>query len=293
MNEQRRTLLLMVGFAVLWTLVEMIAARLVAAYSAYQVVWIRYGVHLALMLAWWGWRRDAASLIRTRRPAFQLARSALMFVMPVSWFVGTQAGVPIGTTMAIFWLAPLWTLAAAAWFLRERAGALTWAVALAASAGAAIFQRPLLLPPRGWLLIAPLAMGLSFGLYVVMTRSLRDEPTRANLFYTALGVFALLTPVQPFVWITPGMGDLARFVAVGGLGCVGLFLLDRVAALVPLTATAPALFLPVALLIALSLSLNQVAFSRGNFAALCLTSLPLVLLFIARPAPPVSQAQAA
>jgi drug/metabolite transporter (DMT)-like permease len=205
---------------------------------------------------------------------FQLARSALMFIMPISWFLGTQAGVPIGTTMAIFWLAPVWTLAGAALFLRERASALTWGAALAAAAGAAIFHRPLSMPARGWLLIAPLAMGLSFGLYVVMTRSLRDEPTRANLFYTALGVFVLLTPVQPFVWITPGVGDLMRFAAVGGLGWVGLAVLDRVTAMAPVSTTAPMLFLQVALSIGLGLALGSVWLSRSSIVALGLTSSP-------------------
>ena len=288
MSAERRGMLLMIAFVVLWTLVELVAARLVAAYTAYQVVWMRYGVHLALMWAWWGWR-EPASLVRTRRPGFQLARSALMFVMPISWFLGTQAGVPIGTTMALFWLAPLMTLAAAAFWLREPAGARTWAVALVAATGAALFYLPLKLPERNWLLLAPMAMGLSFALYLVMTRSLRTEPRRANLFYTALGVFVLLTPVQPFIWVTPGWGDLARFVAVGVIGYLTLLVLDRLAAAAPWSVTAPACFLQLALSIGLGLALGHFAFDGANLAALALTCAPLALLFAARPAAQVRQ----
>ncbi len=288
MSAERRGVLLMIAFVVLWTLVELIAARLISAYTAYQVVWMRYGVHLLLMLAWWGWR-DPGSLVRTRRPRFQLARSVLMFVMPVSWFLGTQAGVSLGTTMALFWLAPLLTLAAAALWLRERAGPLVWIVTLAAAAGTTLFYRPLPLPASTALLLAPLAMGGSLALYLVMTRSLRDEPLRANLFYTALGVFVLLTPVQPFVWITPGWGDLARVVAVGVFGYFCLMVLDRMAAAAPLSLTAPGMFFQVALSIALGAALGHSALGSSALAAFVLTLAPLVLLLTLRTAPVARQ----
>ena len=100
MSTERRSMLLMITFVALWTLVEATAANLLNKYTAYQIVWTRYAVHLALMLALWGWR-DPASLWRTRRPGFQIARSSLMMVMPVSWFLGSQSGVPMGTTMRV------------------------------------------------------------------------------------------------------------------------------------------------------------------------------------------------
>ena len=61
-----------------------------------------------------------------------------------------------------------------------------------------------------------------------MTRSLRGESTRVNLFYTAAGVFAALTPAVPFVWITPDLHDLVLLTGVGLIGLLGLFILDRV-----------------------------------------------------------------
>jgi len=241
MSTERRSMLLMITFVALWTLVEATAANLLNRYTAYQIVWTRYAVHLALMLALWGWR-DPASLWRTRRPGFQIARSSLMLVMPVSWFLGSQSGVPMGTTMAIFWLSPLMILGAAMLFLGERVSPLAWAVSALATVGSVVLLTPAP-PPRLWLLLAPLAMGLSFALYVVMTRSLRDEPMRANLFYTAFGVFVLLSPVLPFVWITPSAADISRLVAVGLLGYLTLLALDRAAAAAPVSVAAPLCFL--------------------------------------------------
>jgi drug/metabolite transporter (DMT)-like permease len=274
-------MLLMVTFVALWTLVELIAASLLTTYTAYQVVWTRYAVHLVLMLALWGWR-EPRSLVRTGRPGFQLARSALMLVMPISWFVGTQAGVPMGTTMAVFWFSPLMILVAAMLFLGERASPLAWGVCTLATAGAlALFApRPL---PEPWLLVAPLAMGLSFALYVVMTRSLRGEPLRANLFYTAFGVFALLTPVLPFVWVTPSSGDLARLIVVGVLGYFTLLALDRMAAAAPLTVATPLIFLQLSLTVALGLVLGHLPADRRSAVALALVSVPAIMFWAHAP----------
>jgi len=61
-----------------------------------------------------------------------------MLVMPVSWFLGTRSGVPMGTTMAIFWLSPLMILGAAMLFLGERVSPLAWAVSAIAAVGGAV-----------------------------------------------------------------------------------------------------------------------------------------------------------
>lgn len=279
MTGSRRSMWLMIAFVLLWTLVELVAASLLARYTVYQIVWTRYAVHLLLMLALWGWR-DPLGLVRTRRPSFQLARSGLMLVMPVSWFVGTQAGVPLDTTMGIFWCAPLMILGAAMLFLGERVPPAAWGLSILGAVGGLLLFAP---EPLGTLhpawLLAPLAMGLSFALYVVMTRSLRDEPLRANLFYTAFGVFALLTPVQPFVWITPGAGDLARLVAVGLLGFLTLLALDRMAAAAPVSVATPLVFLQLSLTIVLGLALGQVTPDLRSAVALVLVSVPALVLW--------------
>ena len=93
MNATRRGMLCMIAFALLWALVEVFASWLSRPYSPYQVVWARYGSHLAIMLAIWGWR-DPLVLVRTRRPALQIARSLLMLVMPAAWIFHYNAALP-------------------------------------------------------------------------------------------------------------------------------------------------------------------------------------------------------
>ncbi|HEX4447053.1 MAG TPA: hypothetical protein VH044_09960, partial [Polyangiaceae bacterium] len=210
------------------------------------LVFMRYVVHVAFMFVVWG-RRDPASLWRTRRPVYQLARSSLMLVMPASFLFGIQRGVDERTIMAIFWLSPLLILALAGALLRERASLPVWTAALLASAGARLALGSGPMPPLP-LLVLPVAMAASFGVYVVMTRSLRTETTRANLFYTAFGVVVLLAPFVPRIWITPTVTELLLMIVVGVLGFAGLYALDRATEAAPVAASAPLLYVQVPLM---------------------------------------------
>lgn len=247
MSPARRSALHALAFVVLWSAVETIAGGVLRAYSPYQVVFTRYVVHLALAAALWA-RGDPASLLRTRRPGYQLVRSLLMLVMPASWVMAGERGVPIDTTLAVFWLSPLLILLFARLALGERSPRSAWILAAIASAGAIALHRPRELPPLA-LLPLPLAMGVSFSLYVAMTRALRSEPLRANLTHTALWVALPLSFAMPRLWTTPSPRDLAVMIAIGVLGFATLWALDRMAAAAPLAAAAPvvALQAPIAL----------------------------------------------
>lgn len=248
MTGHLRSTYYMTGFVFLWAFIELMGAVLLARYSAFQVVWTRYLVHLGLMAMIFGWRAPG-SLLRTRRPGFQLLRSLMMLIMPASWVFA--AWMDAGRTAAgWFWSAPLMILAISALLLRERSSrAVTLAAALGGMAAVVLIAGRSV--PSGWQWLPVIGMAASFGLYVVMTRSLRTEPLRANLFYTALGVFVALTPVVPFVWQTPGAGDLVLFVAVGGFGLVCLWCLDRAMAAAPVSDTAPLLLAQVPFIVSL------------------------------------------
>lgn len=240
--DRRRAIVLLAGFAFAWVLVEeVVGARLQGHYPLMQVVWCRYAAHLVVLLALWGWSHPSR-LWRTERPVYQLARSMLMLVMPLSFAMAVQGGAPTGTVWMVFWIAPLLILAFARWMLGERA---SWQLWLAATAGA-LAAAGMLAPSRP---IAPqqlllsVAMALSFAVYVVMTRSLRSEPVQANLFYTALGVFLALTPFMPGVWVMPSARDALVLFAIGLVGLMALLALDRSAAVAPVSGAAPVLYL--------------------------------------------------
>jgi drug/metabolite transporter (DMT)-like permease len=237
MSESRRAMAWMILFTLFWVIVEVVASRLSAPYSGYQVVWTRYAVHLVFMAIVWGWR-EPSSLWHTRRPVLELARSMFMVGMPMAVIVAVSRGSDGDTAFAIFWIAPLLAITMARVFLNERASTATWLAAATASAGAAIaLWRGA--PSSPLLMALPLVSATSFSAYVTMTRVLRHEHVRANLFYTAFGVCVVLSPVMPSVWVAPTLRDAVLLSGVGVFGFVALYALDRMASVAPISITAP------------------------------------------------------
>jgi len=233
MNDARRGMLWMIAFVALWALVESFSGWLRHTYSPYQVVWARYASHLAIMLAIWGWREPAV-LVRTRRPVLQIARSLLMLVMPAAWVMALQRGLTPGAVLAMFGVAPLMIGAFSAVLLKERPTLGIWICAAVVSMGA-LFCLPLDARPSLVAVAAALTAAASFSLYAVMTRMLHGESLRANLFYTALGVFAVLSFFVPTMWVMPTPHDAFVMFLIGAFGLLGLLALDQACQAAPVS----------------------------------------------------------
>ena len=266
MTEERRAIVLMLVFVALWAFVEGMAGRILRSYSPYQVVWTRYGVHLALMLAIWGWR-EPATLWTTSRPAYQLFRSLLMLGMPAFWIMGMQSGPGGHALMSLFWISPLVILVLARVFLHESPDVGLWLAAAAASAGG-IALHGLARIPAPELLVYPAGMALCFCGYVAMTRPLRRETTRANLFYSALGVFLALSPAMPGLFVMPGAFDFAVMAGVGIVGYLCLWALDRACAAAPVSIAAPVTSMHLAFALLLGYLLGHGDVDRRGLAGL-------------------------
>jgi drug/metabolite transporter (DMT)-like permease len=138
------------------------------------------------------------------------------------------------SVLAIFGVTPLVICVLAVLLLKERPTAGIWGSAAIISAGAMLCLS-LQGRPSPSAMVAALTAAGSFSLYVVMTRMLRGEGLRANLFYTALGVFAALSLFVPGVWITPSPHDAVVMVLIGAFGLLALLALDRAAASAPVS----------------------------------------------------------
>jgi drug/metabolite transporter (DMT)-like permease len=241
----RVAVLFMAASCLGWAIVETVFGRhLQRSYDVMQIVWMRYAVHLLVVFGIWGWHQPSR-IWRTERPRFHLTRSLMMLIMPLSFAWGLAHGVTPGLTWSLFWLAPLAvTLIAIVW-RRERPARSTWIGVALGLLGVIVIETPsIAAPPVAS--VAPFAMALSFSIYVVMTRFLRTEHLEANLFYTAFGVFAVLSFFMPSVWIAPYLHDVVMMVGIGTFGFVSLLLLDRAVSYAPLSDTSPALYSQVA-----------------------------------------------
>ncbi|MEO8152054.1 MAG: DMT family transporter [Rhizobacter sp.] len=255
MNDSRRSMQLMMAFVALWAAEEALTALVIGRYGLVEVVWWRFVLHLALMAVLWG-PRQAATLWRTRRPVFQMARAAMMVGMPICWALGVRSGVKPDLLMSVFWLSPLIILGLAHLFMHERVSRKVWLAAVGACVGVFALTGPHAMPH--WpLLVFPLGMAMCFGLYVVMTRSLRTEHVGTNLFYTGLGVSLMLTPLLPQSWVTPSAPDLVVLAGVALLGLGALFALERLAAIGPVSDSAPLAYLQIPFAMGIAWSLEQ------------------------------------
>lgn len=239
-NAMRRAMAWAATFAVAWAVLELaLGAQLRGSYNLLQIVWWRYAAHLCVVALLWG--RLKPGVWRTSRPVTHQLRSLLMLVMPGAFTLAVMQGVSPEFVWSVFWIAPALIIGLAWVFLRERPPLAVAAACLGgALAAAAIFGH--LRPPSMTALLLALGVTGSFSLYAVMTRSLRSEPVSTNLLYTALAVFALLTPAMPFVWVRPDLHDAVVMTLIGVVGFGALYALDRACHAAPLWASAGALF---------------------------------------------------
>jgi drug/metabolite transporter (DMT)-like permease len=216
--------LYMSAYGAMFPIVEALGSVLLADYSAYQVVWGRYLVHLVLtfgvMLV-----LDRSIRIRSACPGTQLTRSAMMLVMPVA-FVLAAGEAPVDFVWTLLWLAPLVAMAWERWFRGVSVTALDWTIAVACVAGTVLVFRP---EPGTHLAGTAFALlsAASLGVYISLTGELRRDAIRTSLFYTATVPFVAMSLLMPWIWrpVSPKAGLL--LIAVGALGWLALLALDK------------------------------------------------------------------
>jgi len=219
-----------------WRLIEMLPASLSQPYSPFEIVWVRYGTHLLLMLCLWA-PLNPARLVRTARPGLHVVRAVIMLGVPVA-FVLARSRMPGDTVMSVFWIEPAVAMLLGAVWLGERVGRRHWLTAAALFVGVLMILRPSgALPRLSW--VFPIAMAACFALYQVLTRVMREETTTARLFYTALGAWVPLSVGLPWFWTTPTLPDLGVMMSIGVLGFLFVAALDRAVDSAPVSTLAP------------------------------------------------------
>lgn len=243
-------MLLMTLASLAWAAMEMVVQHVSGEYSLYEVVWMRYGTHLLLMVLIFG-PLHGMKLIRTKRVGLQASRAVMMLIMPTSFILATDY-MSARNIMTIFWLNPTLITALAMLLLRERVSWTSWIMPIAGFLAMAVLIHPTRnLSITGILL--SLAMSLSFSLYPVMTRMLQGESILTNLFYTALGVFVPLSFALPGFWRPLTLEAALMMSLVGLLGLVVLWLLERALDLAAASTLAPIFFLEPVFMIILRL----------------------------------------
>jgi drug/metabolite transporter (DMT)-like permease len=176
-------------------------------------------------------------LVYTHRPGMQLVRSTLMFGMP-AFFILALHRMSLDNVLAIFWISPLIVMAVAVLWLGETVSLPQWGAAIACFAGTLLILKPDY-DVLHWSAVLPMGMALCFGLYLIMTRSMHEEDILTSLFYTAGGVFLLLSFGLPFFWEPLTLKSGLLMGSIGILVFVALYALNKSLELAPASAVAP------------------------------------------------------
>ncbi|HZC56806.1 MAG TPA: DMT family transporter [Xanthobacteraceae bacterium] len=211
-------------FAVMSALVRFLGAR----YPIGQVVFYRSAFAIVPVLAVYAWRGELATVVRTERPLGQAGRGVISVVGMFCNF-GALARLPLVESNAISFTTPLFSVALAAFILKERVRIYRWSAVIIGFIGVLVVLSPhvsgdeLTIALASATTVAGLVYALTGALAnagtVIQTRRLaQSETTSSIVFYFSLfcAVAGLVT--WPFGWVSPTGSEFAVLIGIGVLG---------------------------------------------------------------------------
>lgn len=220
-------ILLVIGACFFFSFLDTAAKYLVVqGMAAPFVVWVRFAVHLVLVLvlfrAWSG-----LTMARTANLPAQILRGVLMFSSTILNFTALQT-LQLAETISISFFSPMLIVALAGPLLGEWAGWRRWLAILVGFVGVLIITRPGF---SGFGIGHVFALGfvVCHSLYVIMTRRLGGtESAESLIFYSALTPALFLLPAVPLYGSMPQGALQWILLAVTGIcGALGHWLLIK------------------------------------------------------------------
>ncbi len=224
----------------LFGLMEVIVKAIGSRVGVIELVWLRYLVHLTVVLLVLlpSARRE---LIRTPRWPLQVARSACLFGVTMTNWIALQH-LPLADISAVTQLAPLLVTVIAVAVLGERVRRLHWVAIGVGFCGVLLLVRPggALATP---LVVLPFATAIFYSLYQITTRSLgATERAGTTIFYTALVGFVALLPLVPANWVTPSLPDALLVLLLGLMAATSQYMFVIAFRLAPASTLAPLVY---------------------------------------------------
>lgn len=194
-------------------------------YPVVMVLWVRYVVHVVLMLA--ALRPPSLkTLITTQHPKLQIIRGLCMANTNLM-FISALHYIPLAEGTAIIYLSPLLVTAMSGPLLGERISRMQWLAVAIGFMGVLLIARP------GGSMFHPVALlalgaAFSFSLYQVITRKLNhtDKSSITN-FISGLVCVIVTSLLLPFFWKTPTLHFTLLMVLLGISALVSHLLMTK------------------------------------------------------------------
>lgn len=237
--------LLLVASMALFALLDANSKLLAGRYGADQVLAIRYGTLLLLLLAARLIRPGAGGPISTPRPWLHLLRAMCMAGSAYGFFLAFRE-LPLAEGYLVYFTAPFFTLGLAALVLKESNGTAVWIWSGIGFLGVLIAMAPGLHADGPWAAYGWAFLGtLTYAGFLTISRLLQAESGAARLIvWSSLPLLLVILPFASASWVAPDAMDwlalIANGVFAGGatLALAIAFSIDRAARLAPLEFTA-------------------------------------------------------
>jgi len=231
----------MMGVAVVcFTALDSILKLLAARHDVLFLAWGRnlfQAVYMIGLMPLLG----AARMVRTRHPATQVLRGALLVATTVLIVLSLKV-MPLAQTYSITFSAPLIAVILARVFLGETTSLARWAWIVAGFAGVLVALRPTA-PDAGLHLLLPLGMAFANAVYHVVTRAISaDEDPLAMVFLLAVVATALTSLALPWTWTTMAPTDWGLLALGGALGTAAHLLLVNAFRVAPTSVVSPMIY---------------------------------------------------
>ena len=234
---------LILGIAV-FSIQDLVLKLLSGSYPLYEAMIFRSLTALPILFVLVWLNGGPRTLITPRLPRV-IARAFIIFAAYFSYYLALAA-LPVATTVALYFTAPLFITLLSVTMLKERVGPHRWAAVIAGFAGVIIMLRP------GsdifeWAALLAVFSGLAYGLSMITARQLGVTETAAalafwgNLVFLAISLaLAVLFGRGDFAneghaslgflmrgWVSPTPRDLMAMMGCGVIAAFGLTLLTQ------------------------------------------------------------------
>ncbi len=218
-REERKLLgiLLVLGGVTCLTLVDSAAKWLVQTMPPMEVVFVRYLGHLLIVLLL-ALPLHGLSLLRSAALGQEIWRGLALLAATLCNFTAVKY-LPLATTAAIAFTAPLWIAALSGPLLGERVGPRRWIAVAVGFLGVLVVVRPGFVGFE-WATLLALGTALGAALYMISTRRLAGvDATATQQFYAALIATVAIAPLAVAEWQWPdGWIDWTSFLLIGFWG---------------------------------------------------------------------------
>lgn len=221
----------------LFSLMDASGKFLVGSYSVFQIVAIR-GVVSVAILAPILFREHGVNVLRARRPLSLILRSGLGVAAMLLFFTGIHY-LPLADATAIGFSGAIFMTVFSAIFLREKVEWQRWAAIALGFVGALVVARPGS-ETFHWAGLLLLLCAFLYAGMMTMTRFLaRSESNATMVFYHSVISTLVGAVVLPFIWVTPGWGELLLMVGMGVLATAGHMIFAQAFREAPVSVLAP------------------------------------------------------